>query len=304
MIVDRPLLERLDRTAARLALETADGYRRVQPDGSVRARPFGDGALVALGPGRWVNRAVGVSVPAEPAPLVEMEAFFDDAGVDPSIEVGAWVSAEALAVLASRGYIVEWFRDVFVADPAAGESTVAPSTDVMVRRVDIGDATRWTEVFTGAFGSGSAEGSANAALHASAMLSLESTAHFVASIDSQVVGCVSLSFVDGVGWLGGAATSASHRGHGVQGALLRHRLGVEAEAGCDLAAATATPSGISARNLRRTGFAVAAAQAVMTRMIRPDEEQPAVGRRHLQREMISSANRRIASSFSLGASRE
>jgi GNAT superfamily N-acetyltransferase len=68
----------------------------------------------------------------------------------------------------------------------------------------------------------------------------------------------------GVGLLGGAATRAGHRGIGVQSALLRHRIRLAAEKGCDLTAATALPAGVSARNLRRHGLHLIDTQLVVT----------------------------------------
>ncbi|TDV57683.1 GNAT family N-acetyltransferase [Actinophytocola oryzae] len=53
---------------------------------------------------------------------------------------------------------------------------------------------------------------------------------------------------------GGASTLRAHRGRGAQSRLLRHRLGVAADAGCVLAVATAAPDSVSARNLSGAGF--------------------------------------------------
>ena len=86
----------------------------------------------------------------------------------------------------------------------------------------------------------------------------------VALVDGVPAACGSLSVVDGVGWLGGAATLPAFRGTGLQTALVRHRLRLAAAAGCTFAAATALPDGQSARNLERLGFRLAYTQAVLT----------------------------------------
>ena len=53
--------------------------------------PFGDGALVAFGPGRYVNRAVGVTLDdIDDDGLDEIEAFFAGCGVPSSLEVASW----------------------------------------------------------------------------------------------------------------------------------------------------------------------------------------------------------------------
>ncbi|WP_253829825.1 GNAT family N-acetyltransferase [Prauserella aidingensis] len=61
---------------------------------------------------------------------------------------------------------------------------------------------------------------------------------------------------DDVAVLGGAATLPAYRGRGAQHRLLRHRLRVAAESGCNLAVATAQPSSTSMRNLRISGFRI------------------------------------------------
>jgi len=63
---------------------------------------------------------------------------------------------------------------------------------------------------------------------------------------------------------GGAARVPGHRGRGVQGTLLRHRLRLAATLGCTLAAVTAVPSGASARNVRRARPELVDTQVVVT----------------------------------------
>ena len=88
---------------------------------------------------------------------------------------------------------------------------------------------------------------------------------FVALVDGAPAACGSLNPVDGVGWLGGAATRTEHRGKGLQTSLLKHRLRVARVLGCSIAAATALPDGQSARNLEGLGFDLLYTQAVLTK---------------------------------------
>ena len=57
--------------------------------------------------------------------------------------------------------------------------------------------------------------------------------------------------------LGGTATLRGYRRQGVQLALLRARIRLAAEAGCDLVVVTADPGSTSGRNARRAGFHLA-----------------------------------------------
>ena len=82
----------------------------------------GTGALVALGPGRYVNRAIGVTMDdPRDGELGAIERFFATAGVDSAIELASWCSEGLLQRLTARGYPNQWFRDVYVqrADDAA-----------------------------------------------------------------------------------------------------------------------------------------------------------------------------------------
>lgn len=85
----------------------------------------------------------------------------------------------------------------------------------------------------------------------------------MAMVDGQPAGCGSLHVADGVGWLGGAATMPAFRRRGVQATLVAHRLQMALDLGCDIAAATAVPSGASARNLVRLGFHLVQTQVVV-----------------------------------------
>ena len=59
------------------------------------------------------------------------------------------------------------------------------------------------------------------------------------------------------------------RRHGVQATLVAHRLRMATELGCDIAAATAVPSGASARNLVRLGWQLVQTQLVVQQPQRP-----------------------------------
>jgi GNAT superfamily N-acetyltransferase len=84
-------------------------------------------------------------------------------------------------------------------------------------------------------------------------------------LDGRPVGTGSLTPIRTVAWLGGASTLPEARGRGAQHALLVDRLHRAQRMGCTLAAVTAVPDGVSARNLLRVGFQLLYTQAVMTR---------------------------------------
>ncbi len=65
----------LQSTAASFPVKTVAGFRALVPDDPATAQPFGSGALISWGPGRFVNRAIGISLDElDEASLDELEA--------------------------------------------------------------------------------------------------------------------------------------------------------------------------------------------------------------------------------------
>ena len=116
VIVTGALVERLERSAARAAASLVDAISAVAGPGSGAAwSPSGAGVLAASGPGRYVNRAVGVTL-AElgHAELDAIASWFAQRDLPPVIELSAHAPAATVAALAARGYRPAWFRAMFV----------------------------------------------------------------------------------------------------------------------------------------------------------------------------------------------
>lgn len=77
---------------------------------------------------------------------------------------------------------------------------------------------------------------------------------FVAEVDGLAVGAGSLHLHHQLGWLRAGSVLASHRGRGIQRALIAHRAAHARRLGADLVAASAVEGGASAANLERLGF--------------------------------------------------
>ncbi len=262
MIIDTALVLRMERTAARLTAMEVESLAETVPGSVAHWHPLDGGVAAAMGPGRYVNRAVGaVFGDATPDELLdELEAFYAAAGLPPSLEVCPWASADLVTALRARGYSVEWFRNVY----AHGLRGLPPRGRVQID--DVGDDTEaeWTAILGSQFAPDSPERQTSDEFCA-AMHRVPGRQNLVAVIDGKAVGTGSLTPVRTVAWLGGAATLPEARGRGAQHALLVDRLHRAARMGCRLAAVTAVPDGVSARNLLRVGFQLLYTQAVMTR---------------------------------------
>jgi len=263
VLVTRSLVDRLEVSTAKagelLVLAMAAG----SPGSTAEAMPFGRGALLSMGPGRYVNRAVGVTIDDIGAAEADrLEAWFRQRELPPMIEASAWASSTTLTTLAERRYVPAWFRAMF-AMPCRSDAlpNVAGVSVVPVRSDD--EAATWRAVLAAGFDATDSTARAVSDEMARADRAVTSGQQFLAVIDGRAAGCGSVIMADGVAWLGAGATLPEFRRRGVQTAMVRHRVEYAEEASCDLAAATAVPDGASARNLSRLGFALVQHQLVL-----------------------------------------
>lgn len=266
MDVDQRLVHRLEASAATASFDLVDALKLLDPASAAAGVRFHDGALIAMGQGRYVNRAIGVTLDELSADDVDvLEQFFLERHLSPMVELSSWAPPPTLAEFARREFVPRWFRSVFALTPAASAASVVQATDLRIERVGAHDEERWLDVFNKGFEADHGEALiANDEIGRASFI-VPNSHTFLASLDGDDVGCGSVQIVDGVAWLGGAATVPAFRKRGVQAALVAHRLHLAAELGCELAAVTALSYGPSARNIVRLGFQHTHTQAVVER---------------------------------------
>lgn len=263
--VDVDLVRRMEHSAARHGALLVEAMAATVADDVPVHQPLDGGELLAMGAGRYVNRAVGVGL-GDVAPhdlLDELEDFYRSRGLLPQLEVSPWVGAEHRHVLRDRTYVLDWFRNVFA---RALDDLPPRPTGVVFADVDDALVPGWSAVLGGETAPGSPQRAVNDEFCAAAHR-VPGTLDLVTLDDGRPVACGSLVVIDGVAWLGAAATLTSARGRGLQTALLAERLHRAADAGAELAGVTALPDGTSARNLTATGFRTLYTQAVMSRPV-------------------------------------
>ena len=252
----------LQHTSPGLGVDVVAALHAADPADPSTSRALGTGALVSWGPGRFVNRAIGVSLdPLGDAELDELEAFFSSAGVPPSIEVCSWAAPDLVARLVARRFVPIRFVDLLVAE---SETSIAADPAVTVRTVDDSTRDAWIAAYVEGFATTPDEERLNREL-AGVLPHVPAAVHVLAEIDGDVAGCGSLYPHGSVGWVAGGSTRPRYRRRGVQTALLADRLVHARRAGCDVAAATANAGSTSSRNMQRHGFTLAATIVVMTR---------------------------------------
>lgn len=242
------------------------------------AVPLASGFLVITGARRYINRALGVTLDELSSDDVDtIVRHYTDADLPAAVQMSSWAPATTVSTLSAAGFAPAWCRSMLVADlrdpitPSLSASP-APSAGHGLEIVEVGaDAARAAQaaevMVDEARGTGADRTTSDEFMTAD--FHALGTTQFLALVDGQPVGCGSLCVVDvdgaRTGWLGAAATIPSARGRGVQTALVRHRLRLAADAGCDLAGATASVGSTSSRVLRRCGLALVQEQWVVQR---------------------------------------
>lgn len=262
MRTDSDLARRIEHSTAKFVTSQAAALAEVSPTSGAQAQALDGGALVSFGPGRYVNRAIGLgfggTAPAEI--LGALDTFYGGRAMAPSLELSPLADPALLTALTADGYVLERFRNVYVHDlsnlaPAGGQEIVPITAETADdrKRILSDDAPRGTD----------ARRISDEFCDASSRFA--GTHDFIAVLDGSTAACGSLAVSDGVGWVGGAATLAAHQGKGLQSALIAFRLRLAHELGCELAAATALADGQSAQNLVRMGFQLLYTQVVLTK---------------------------------------
>jgi GNAT superfamily N-acetyltransferase len=195
-----------------------------------------------------------------------------DAGLPPAVQLSSWAPEATVAALGAAGFVPAWCRSVLAVRPTVRggrrRSRPGPAADgadrasrPQVEIVEVGEdpvrAAGAADVMVAEHLAGGGERAVSDEFMAADRVAAGTT-QLLALLDGRPVGCGSLTVVrDGglaTGWLGAAATVPAARGRGVQTALVRHRLRLAAEAGCDLVGVTASVGTTSARVLQRCGF--------------------------------------------------
>ena len=266
MRIDIDLVRRIEHSSAVFAAQLAEAMATIAPESAATAQSFDRGSLVAFGPGRYLNRAIGVGLGSTPAEEVvaAIDSFYDERGMSPSLELSPWTDPATVKLLSAQGYRVDWFRSVFV--NALPVTTTEPIEPHVIEQVTAATVPLRQAILAGDAAEGTDARRTSDEMCETARV-LPGALDFLALVDGEAAATGSLNIADGIGWIGGAATLTTHRGRGLQTTLIAHRLRLAHELGCDLAAATALPNGQSAQNLLRLGFQLLYTQVVLTKPV-------------------------------------
>ncbi len=253
----RALIGRIETTWALDAVAFAAVLSQQDPSWGSRTFPLGGGHLVLCGCGLYVNRALafGIDQPVTVDDFAELERQTSQIGLEPTIEVTSMSHDSVGRIAGRRGYRLGNFRTAHVR--SLGDDDVgAPDPSIVIERADGSLLGAWLETTATGWGHTTIEArrASDAFSRAAAVIDQQGFVLASDATDGRPLGTASLTIRDGLATLGGMSTRPSERRRGVQQALIRHRLRLAQDAGCDLATSSTVPGGGSERNLTRAGF--------------------------------------------------
>ncbi|MEL7208296.1 MAG: hypothetical protein AAGK32_08725, partial [Actinomycetota bacterium] len=173
-------------------------------DHPVRVEPMGAGVLVALGPGRYVNRAVGVGPHLDQSEIECIEGFYNELELDPSVQLSATADPETLRLLGDAGFRPDFFRSLLArdldldldldvgVDRDRDPALAAPASPYRIVAVEGADVDRWLDVIAEGNAITSAAGRARSDEYALAAHAAPGAVDFLAFDGNDPVGCGSI----------------------------------------------------------------------------------------------------------------
>lgn len=205
-------------------------------------------AVLATDPAlKFLSAVSGVERETVPA-AIDLVDVPDWSGANPMMVAPAELGEAAERMLLTAGFARTADRLLAISRLTAQSGPVAGS-DLDVVAADANDA--FTDVLLAGY---EVDGPVAAFIRAEHRLPM--MRRFLAVARGMPIAAAAMTIHGEVAVLGGASTLPACRGQGAQSLLLRHRLRVAADAGCEWAVATARPESVSAANLRRAGFRI------------------------------------------------
>jgi GNAT superfamily N-acetyltransferase len=258
---DDEVMRRIEQMESRGPCRSARILAELFPDLDLVHRDVAGGCVLILGRGYPVNKVAGLGLvaPVDGDVLSEIEALFDAAGLPTHIDVAPNADPSLERLLVDRGYEPAVTLRLSAVDPrvvaSLGEPRRAP---VAVERVTTATADAYERTVARGFQNmDDGEPGLPARVFARVATRLSACQAFLAFVDGEPAGGGAVVVRDRTAAFFGASTRPRFRGRGVQSALLRRRIAVAKEAGCDLAFVKTDRDSGSERNVRRAGFKAA-----------------------------------------------
>jgi GNAT superfamily N-acetyltransferase len=264
LMINRKLAARLEKNDATHSASYAVKRQEVDPLIQTAVLDIGDGVAIYAGDLMSINRVIGLgtSGPVSDDTLTVVGDFYAKFNTMPQIDLCPLADHSLLALLRSHDYKPSQLFTVLVQQLPAN-SRKSPESEAHVAPAD--DMRLWTQtVAQGFLGKDDIpEDDLNPLFAEIAFMRPEVYCH-IAYINGVPAGAGAMSIQDEVAVFFSVSTRTSFRRRGVQAMLMKTRLDLAAEKGCELAMGLAIPGSTSERNLQRGGFQVAYTKVVFT----------------------------------------
>jgi GNAT superfamily N-acetyltransferase len=229
-----------------------------------------------------VTQAIGVGMngPVESGDLDRLEAFYHGRGSAAIIDLCTLADESVLGLIHERGYTVREISNVLVR-PLDPEEQFAIAPGVRVEPVTAHDYPAWARLVVQGFAGLDDVPEEQVAMMTSSIPWPET---FFGFWDSAPGAGAAMDIHAGLATFFGDATLVQARGHGLQLALIRHRLQRAAQLECDLATASVVPGGTSHRNYERAGFQLVYGRVMLGRPLPGTEPSSTKNRAEGQRQ--------------------
>ncbi len=244
MFAGRELAVRLERASAALGRDAVTAHRGLFGHSEAALLECGGGVAVFLNEESPLTQVRGAGMGA--FSVDEVEEFYAERMAPVSFSLTPFADEALLTQLTRRGYEFGTFENVMVRE--LGEDWTDPDVE------ECGDGAAWAEAMAAAF---FGEATAMGRDLGKTLFALPTCRTYMVRGEGQIVAGAQVDVRDGLAVLQCDGTVAACRGLGLQGKLIRARLGAAARVGCDLAAAEVAPGSVSQRNYERAGFRVA-----------------------------------------------
>jgi hypothetical protein len=265
LFLDLALAERLEESDSLMNVSYAKEIERLQPEIAPAIAYFSGGSVVYAGKNNPLSRAVGFGLkgPMVNEDLEFIEDFYRTRDTMTQIDLCPLAHPSLMQLLGERNYHFGEFINTWILE-LQGYKLPDPVPGVEVRIANEAEGRTWMETVKYGF-SDVEESAAIPVEFFTPFLHIPHTHCFIAWIDGRAAGAGTVAINNGLASLFGTATLSEFRNRGAQTALLRARLQLALDSGCDLAMVGTAPGSGSQRNVERANFRLAYTKAQMVK---------------------------------------
>jgi hypothetical protein len=270
LFANASLAKRIERAEATLIADFGRTAARHPGSERVAITDLAGGIAVAAGPSAPFSKIAGLGFePLEASALAEVERLYAERDTPVRVELPTLADPEIGILLTRRGYTLAGFENVLAKSLSSSDVV---STDVTVAAIRNAESAQWVDALASSFAAPDSydgpiveEKIDRASLDAlfEQISEISGFVPYIARRNGEVAGAAGMRLAGGIAQLCGAGTLPVHRRHGVQTALLQHRMADAARAGCDIAVVTTQPGSVSQQNVQRHAFELIYTRAIL-----------------------------------------